>query len=285
MNMENGRRDEREDDDEIELPASIAAAWGVRERPRKGPKPGLTLPRIVDAAISVAERDGLAAVSMSRVATELGASTMSLYRYVSAKDELLMLMADAAYGAPPSFRGPEDDWRTGISNWAWWSLERMRRHLWVLRIPINGPPITPNQIAWLEAGLQCMRETGLTEAEKMSIILLISGYVRNDATISADIDAAARAAGKDLQEFMPAFARILRRVTDPERFPALTAVLATDLFDVDDDPDDEFRFGLERILDGIEVLVRARRETPGPASARNRVAATSGQNGGSESAR
>lgn len=282
--MEHGRGDELDAVDEIELPASIAAAWGIRERPRKGPKPGLSLPRIVDAAIAVAERDGLAAVSMSRVAAELGASTMSLYRYVTAKDELLMLMADAAYGAPPSFRETEGDWRAGISNWAWWSLERMRRHLWVLRIPINGPPITPNQIAWLEAGLQCLRETGLTEAEKMSVILLISGYVRNDATTSADIDTAARAAGKDLQEFMPAFARILRRVTDPERFPALTAVLATDLFDVDDDPDDEFRFGLERILDGIEVLVRTRRETPGPTSAR-RSATTSVRSGGSESDR
>jgi AcrR family transcriptional regulator len=283
--MANGRATKREADDEIELPASIEAAWGIRDRPRKGPKPGLSLPRIVAAAISVAERDGLPAVSMSRVAAELGASTMSLYRYVTAKDELLMLMADAAYGPPPSLRGPEDGWRIGISNWAWESLERMRRHPWVLRIPIYGPPVTPNQIAWLEAGLQCMRQTGLTEAEKMSVILLISGYVRNDATIASDIDAAARAAGKDLPEFMPAFARILRRVTDPERFPALTAVLATDLFDVDDSPDDEFRFGLERILDGIEVLVRTRQETPGPATARARSATTSDRSEGSESAR
>ena len=196
-----------------------------------------------------------------------------------------MLMADAVYGAPPSLRGPDDGWREGLAKWAWGSLERMRRHPWVLRIPISGPPITPNQIAWLEAGLQCLQETGLTEAEKMSVILLISGYVRNDASIASDIDAAARAAGKELPEFMPAFARILRRVTDPERFPALTAVLATDLFDVDDDPDDEFRFGLERILDGIEKLVRTRLETPGPVSARGRSVTTSGQSGDSESAR
>ena len=67
-----------------ELPASIAAAWGLRERPHKGPKPGLSLNRIIDAAVRLAASEGLAAVSMSRVASELGASTMSLYRYVSA---------------------------------------------------------------------------------------------------------------------------------------------------------------------------------------------------------
>ena len=134
--MENGRRDEREKDDEIELPASIEAAWGIRERPRKGPKPGLSLPRIVEAAISVAERDGLAAVSMSRVAAELGASTMSLYRYVSAKDELLMLMADAAYGAPPVICG------------RWWSTptssNRRRSRSWSRACAGSGPCPRPS---------------------------------------------------------------------------------------------------------------------------------------------
>ena len=61
------------------LPAAVAAAWGVRESPGKGPKPGLSLERIVGAAIRIASRDGLDAVSMSRVAADLGASTMSLY--------------------------------------------------------------------------------------------------------------------------------------------------------------------------------------------------------------
>src|SRR5215472_7517901 len=88
--------------DGTELPAHVAAAWGVRGRPHKGPKPGLSLDRIVAAAVHVADTEGLAAVSMSRVATELGAAPMSLYRYVAAKDELLALMVDAAYGPPPA---------------------------------------------------------------------------------------------------------------------------------------------------------------------------------------
>jgi hypothetical protein len=66
------------------LPGSVAAAWGVRERPHKGPKPALSLARIVDAAVRVADAEGLDAVSMGRVAAELGAAPMSLYRHLSA---------------------------------------------------------------------------------------------------------------------------------------------------------------------------------------------------------
>ena len=85
-----------------DLPDTVAVAWGVRGRPHKGPRPGLSLERIVAAAIRLADAEGLAAVSMSRVATALGTAPMSLYRYVAAKDELLALMVDAAYGPPPS---------------------------------------------------------------------------------------------------------------------------------------------------------------------------------------
>src|SRR4029453_11068455 len=83
------------------LPASIEATWGVRTRPSKGPRPALSLERIVAAAARVAAADGLQGVSMSRVAADLGVSTMSLYRYVGAKDELLVLMADLAFEPPP----------------------------------------------------------------------------------------------------------------------------------------------------------------------------------------
>src|SRR5579871_2501240 len=83
------------------LPAEVAAAWGVRERSHKGPKPALSLARIVDAAVGLADSEGLDAVSMGRVATSLGAAPMSLYRHVSAKEELLRLMVDAAWGDSP----------------------------------------------------------------------------------------------------------------------------------------------------------------------------------------
>src|ERR1700740_1818181 len=85
----------------MEPPRSIEAAWGLRDRPRKGPRPALTLSKIADAGIAVAARAGLDAVSMGRVAAELAVAPMSLCRYVDSKDELLQLMADAAWGPPP----------------------------------------------------------------------------------------------------------------------------------------------------------------------------------------
>ena len=245
-----------EDDGETGLPASIEAAWGLRERPRKGPKRGLSLEGIVRAAVRVAVADGLAAVSMSRVARELGASPMALYRFVAALDELLALMADAALGAPPA-RPADEDWRAGRARWAWGYLGVLRRHPWALGIPISGPPTTPNEMRWLEDGLRSLEGTGLHEGEKLSVMLLLSGYVRNDATLAADLAAAATAAGQD-QQIMPSWGRLIARLTDPERFPALHRALASGVFDQDDPPDDEFVFGLERVLDGVEALVRAR---------------------------
>jgi AcrR family transcriptional regulator len=246
------------------LPASIEAAWGVRRRPHKGPRPTLSLERIVAAAVRVAASDGLQAVSMGRVAGELGASTMSLYRYVAAKDELLALMADLAFEAPPARRGPEESWRDGLARWAWTELGVYRRNPWVLRIPISGPPVTPNAMAWLERGLDCLRDTGLREDEKLSAILLLTGFVRNQATLQADV-AAAQAAGATPPdpEMMRSYSRLLARLTDPERFPALHAVIAAGVFDEPDDGDDEFVFGLERVLDGIETLIDKRRNGRG----------------------
>ncbi|WP_039938164.1 TetR/AcrR family transcriptional regulator [Streptomyces himastatinicus] len=239
------------------LPASIEAAWGLRERRTKGPKPGLTLSRIVDAAVSLAATDGLGAVSMSRVAADLGVSTMSLYRYVAAKDELLLLMEDAAFGTPPPGPAPDEDWRTGFTDWAWALRAAYHRNPWVLRIPTSAPPSTPNSVAWMERGLACLRDTNLGEGAKISALMLVSGFVRNEARLSADLAAAALRTGDDTGQSMESWARLLRKVTDPERFPAVTAALAVGELDTPGGPDDEFVFGLARILDGLEALVRA----------------------------
>ncbi len=240
------------------LPPAIEAAWGVRERPAKGPRPSLTLDRIVGAAVSLATAEGLDAVSMGRVAKELGVSTMSLYRYVSAKSELYVLMQEAATGVPPELPPPGTDWREALAAWAWAMREVYHRNLWLLRLPVAGPPATPNMVAWWERALVALEGTGLDEGAVLSVTLLVSGYVKNEAVLTADLAAVVGASDDPPEEVMARYARTLRRLADPEEYPAVTRILESGVLDVADDPEDEFRFGLERILDGVAVLVAGR---------------------------
>ncbi|WMT39475.1 TetR/AcrR family transcriptional regulator [Paenibacillus sp. D2_2] len=78
------------------LPLGVALSWGLVEPPKRGPKREMSIEKIVKAAITIADEEGLSAVSMNRIATTLGFTTMSLYRYVPGKDDLLLLMMDAA---------------------------------------------------------------------------------------------------------------------------------------------------------------------------------------------
>lgn len=250
-----------------DLPASLEAAWGLRDRPAKGPKPGLSLERIVAAAVGVAASDGLAAVSMGRVAQELGASTMSLYRYVSAKDELYVLMQEAAVGPPEPLSALETGagWRAALTEWAAAQRERYHGHLWALRIPIGGPPATPNSIAWWEQGLQALGGSGLGEGDKTSVILLISNFVRSEALMMSDLAAAVTARGITPEELMASHERTLKRLVDPERHPGITRQLETGVMSEPDEADYEFDFGMGVLLDGVEALIRRAADGSGAA--------------------
>jgi AcrR family transcriptional regulator len=242
------------------IPASVQAAWGRPVRAARGPRPGLSLDRIVAAAIAVADADGLDAVSMSRVAAELGSSAMSLYRYVGSKDELLALMVDVVMDritpAPPG-----TDWREGLQRWAASALAAYLGSRWVVRVPIPAPPITPNQVRALEAGLACLAGSGLTAQEKLSTILTLSGLARYYATLALDFTASFEAAGG--QDPNVPYGTALRELIDPDRFPEVTAAVAAL---EDDDPDFaavELRFAVGLVLDGVAVLMGERRSAQG----------------------
>jgi AcrR family transcriptional regulator len=245
--------------DEQELPPGVAAAWGRRSRSGKGPRPGLSLARIVDAALRVAASDGIGAVSMNRVAAELGAATMALYRHVAAKDDLLALMVDAMFRTPPAPRADGEGWRPALERWARAHLAVLRRHPWLVRVPISGPPLMPNQLAWLDRGLGCLAETTLAPAERISVLLLVSGFVRNAATLEADIAAAAAGAGGSPDEAGAAYSALLLKLIDAGRFPALHPIVAAGVFEGPATTDADFEFGLQRILDGVEARAGDRR--------------------------
>ena len=136
---------------------------------------GLNVERIVAAAIELADEDGLAAVSMARVAERLGFTTMSLYRHVASKDELVWRMLDRALGPAPEFEIP--DWRTGLERWAHEMRALLLRHPWGIDIPITGVLATASQLSWLNRGLEALDGTGLAPGEDADLVLLVNGYV------------------------------------------------------------------------------------------------------------
>jgi AcrR family transcriptional regulator len=253
--------DERnESDDEAGgLPDTVALAWGLRERPGKGPKRTLSLKGIVEAAVRVGSAEGLEALSMSRVAAEAGASAMALYRYVPSKTDLLALVVDELLGPPPPPPAPGTGWREALRDFAVALREVTGRHPWALQIPITGPPIMPNNVAWMEAGLRCMRGMGLDGGTRLSVLTQVTGYVRFMSALIAELESGLRAAGTSDREVAIGYGTMLAAVTaDERRFPELRAIVEEKIFTEpgDDVPEDEFAFGLECLLDGLEALVR-----------------------------
>ena len=196
---------------------------------------------------------------MGRVAERLGFTTMSLYRYVASKDDLLALMFDAAMDPVPT-RGRRRGWRRGLHRWAHELMASYRRHPWALDIPITGPPALPNQLAWLDWGLAELEGTGLGAAERLSVMLLLSGYVRNVAQLTRDITSSTPAPARPPPRSASSTRRCSSSSSPRDRFPHLhAAVFAGLLTDGSAEDDLEFEFGLQRVLDGIEALVERRR--------------------------
>ncbi len=225
------------DDD---LPRGIALAWGVAANPQRGPRRELNIEGIVEAAVSIADADGLGAVSMSSVATALGFTTMSLYRYVSAKDDLILLMQENGIGLPPLSIGEADGWRDGLTRWYRAILTVYSVHPWLLDIPIEGEPSTPNNLAWLDAGLAVLDGTPLDAPSRVAAVLMFSGYSRWEAQVGRTVTSTTKPV------IPPA---TLAELITPEQFPFLAPAIAAGAFD---DTANPFEFGLLRILDGLE---------------------------------
>ncbi|MCO1595794.1 TetR/AcrR family transcriptional regulator [Micromonospora sp. RHAY321] len=233
----------------------LEAIWTAR--PPAEAREGLSLTRIVGAAIEVADTDGLGAVSMSRVAKSLGFTTMSLYRHVANKEELILHMQDAAVGPPPADLVTGQDWRADLGRWSWAAVRKLRDHPWILQtLSMFGPPATPNQLSWFEYGLRALGPTPLGENEKVSAILLIQAHSFADLTFHTAGSATAVADGDPYET-------LFTRIIDPKRFPALTAAFSGGGFASTDNPEADrdwlYEFGLQRILDGVQVLVEQRR--------------------------
>jgi AcrR family transcriptional regulator len=237
----------------VDIPRTLGFLWGRGEPGRRGPKRSLDLAQIGRAAVKVADAEGLPAISMKRVADELGVTAMALYRYVESKDDLFLVMMDMA-SEEPLGEFPVG-WRPALEKWCRDYRALLMDHPWMLQVPLAGPPATPRQLDWMEAAMIALERTGLTVAEQMQVLLQLNVYVRGDAALYASL--VTGPSGED--EVSDPWARLVTELAPQERYPAIHRTIRTGEFDEDDDPVEQFEFGLERMLDGIERLVEERR--------------------------
>ncbi|MFC0434000.1 TetR/AcrR family transcriptional regulator [Kutzneria buriramensis] len=215
---------------------SAGLLWGLGEQGR----PALTVQRIAAAGIGLADEAGLAAVSMQQVAGRLDVTKMALYRHVVNKAELLAVMIEIAVGAPPELTA--DGWRAKLTQWALLMRETWQRHPWLPEATVGSRAMGPREIGWTEAAVAALGGTGLTGAQRMDAVFLLSGHIRNTQATSGTQP---WTRDKRLNEQIAAHG---------DRFPALVA--ATDDA-ADADPDSSWEFGLARIFDGLELLIQA----------------------------
>ena len=231
--------------------------WSGGARPSRGPKRGLTADEVVAAAMSIADGEGLGALTMQAVAKEVGFTTMALYRYFPSKEALVDAIVDAAWGAPPERKEPKGDWRSEVEKWAWAKRAVMVERPWLGELPFIVAPHGPNWLAWLEWAVEALALSGLGAGDVFDMLHAIDGYVRGGSDTAISL-AKATARGVSAEEWMASVAVDLVRTVGNPRYPTLSALIQSGL-DRDNTVEDNFEFGLQRVLDGLQMYVDSSR--------------------------
>ncbi|OEV30912.1 hypothetical protein AN219_08100 [Streptomyces nanshensis] len=240
-----------------DLTRTLDLLWRGKEQPSRGPKPGLTLERIVATAVALADDEGLSALSMRRVASELGVGTMTLYRYVPGKGELLDLMLDHVNGPAgdlDEYRGK--DWRTSMELIAEGAWKRYINSPWLLQVSYVRPVLGPASLMSVEFALAALDGLELAGREKIGLLSGLDNYVLGAARTHVLQQQATERSSRSEREFWDAQVPYLERAMSTGQYPHLAAM-----------PEDSFsmsaretmRLGLRALLDGFQTLIDERR--------------------------
>ncbi|GAB2468363.1 TetR/AcrR family transcriptional regulator [Xylanimonas ulmi] len=240
-----------------ELVELVRRLWAPAPPSRRGPKAHLSVERIVDAALALADAEGLAAVSMARLGKALGVSPMALYRHVGSKDELLVHLTDRVAADLPALPS-EGAWRERMERWMRVQIDLAVRRPWFLDLPLSTVMPGPHRLRWIDEAFAILADLPLSADEKFGIIGLLAQHVLGESRVQIE---AARAGGQPYEDL----AVMLGQFADPAHYPHLHAAFAGPTATVPEtsDPEDDIAFGIHVVLDGVEAYV-ARRSASEP---------------------
>lgn len=248
---------------------SLELLWGRNEPGRRGPKQRLSTEEVVQAAIALADADGVRALSMRKVAEAVGVSPMSLYTYVPSKAELLDLMFDRVLGEAAD---PGEDcagWRAKL---AFIARERWRlneRHPWLLDMRPHRPPLGPNVLRKAEATLMALDGMGLEPEDMVSAAEAMQNYVIGALHSAREARETERQSGLTDAQWFEIVGPLLDQHTSLAAYPAVARMSQARRSKARTPAErvELFEFGLERVLDGLDAFIRARKTADGATSA------------------
>lgn len=240
---------------------TLALLWGEQpSRPgRRGPTRSLSVAHIVDAALDLADSDGLVAVTVRAVAERVGVSAMSLYTYVPGKPELLDLMVDARYLRMP--RDPWDDstpWRARLGAVAEDNRTLLLQHPWLTEVAaLSRPPLGPGVMAKYEHELAALDGTGLDDVRLDAALTHLLGFVQAHCRAAHDATRVTTDSATSDAEWWAANQPLLARVLDPAAYPRAVRVgaAAGEAQGAAWSARHAWEFGLARTLDGLAALI------------------------------
>lgn len=233
-----------------EADAAVDVLWDRRPLATRGPKATLTLDAIAATAVEIADADGVGAVSMQRVAEQLGFTKMALYRHVPTKDVLLAVMIDLAVDVPPDLDAVRGGWRGKLTRYAELLWDVWQAHPWLPTVTLGSRVMGPNETGWVERAVRCLAGTGLTGDQQIDAVLLLSAHVRMAHSLST----AGSFPWTADHRLAPAMTGVLReRAADfPSILAAIDGARGRPVRSVTDG------IGLACVLDGLDHQIRAR---------------------------
>ena len=246
-----------------DIDRTLALLWRAQAapaEPARGRRPTLTTGRIIAAAITVADAEGLAATSMHRVAKELGAGTMTLYTYVAGKTELVDLMVDHVL-VELRLPGPDEprpeNWRDQVKLYSDRTREAYRRHPWLREVSRVRPALGPGRMAGTEYLLSVVDGLGLTPRQSAAAAAAIGTYVDANAALEAESVYLERSTGQSDEAWWDQRSTFWENYFEVDRHPTMNRIWLAGGFDagVADQAAHAYEFGLDRLLDGLERLV------------------------------
>jgi AcrR family transcriptional regulator len=231
--------------------------WRAGAGTRRGPRPGLSVDAVVDAGVAIADTAGLDAVTMRRVADQLGVAPMTLYTYVPGKAELLELMLDAVLLDMPRTGTTGRPWRERAEAVAAENKALYDAHPWAATVATVRPPLGPGLMAKYEHELAVFDGLGLDDVTVDAALTHLLNFVRCLARDAADARAVRQAAATTDAQWWAANAPLLERVLDAAAYPRAVRIgaAAGEAQEAMYDPERAYAFGLPRVLDGLAALL------------------------------